>query len=366
MKGLRVAFIIRSTYESVRGGDTIQAVFTAGELKKLGIQVDIFRACDPVDYRRYDLMHLFNLSRPADHLRHITRSRLPYVVSTIYVDYSGFDTHARNAMSRQLFRMAGRNRSEYVKTCYRMFRGQDRLVSRSYLKGHRRAMLKILTGAKMLLPNSYSEYSRLVREFGCDDVQPPYRIIPNGIDPFLFKLPGRNDRRGDLVICVGQIYGLKNQHQLIEATRKLGVRLLIIGNPPPNHGGYMAYCRRIAHPHVQFPGYLPQRQLVLHYARSKVHALPSWFETTGLSSLEAGAMGCNLVVGRGGDTGDYFTNHASFCDADNPEDLEKALCRELNRENSLDFREHILANYTWEKAAAKTRDAYLNILERGT
>ena len=160
MKGLRVAFIVRSTFEIVRGGDTIQALCTAAELRKLGVQVDIFGASERIDYRKYDLLHLFNLSRPADHLEHIGHSCLPYVVSTIFVDYSGFDTHSRNAFSRQLFRMAGRHRAEYFKTCYRVFRGQDRLVSRSYLKGHRRAMMKILSGAKMLLPNSFSEIGR--------------------------------------------------------------------------------------------------------------------------------------------------------------------------------------------------------------
>jgi hypothetical protein len=64
-----------------------------------------------------------------------------------------------------------------------------------------------------------------------------------------------------------------------------------------------------------------------------VHALPSWFETTGLTSLEAGAMGCNLVVGMGGDTHDYFQDLAWYCEVETRKALRKPLKRALNQQN---------------------------------
>jgi glycosyltransferase involved in cell wall biosynthesis len=90
--------------------------------------------------------------------------------------------------------------------------------------------------------------------------------------------------------------------------------------------------------------------------------LPSWFETTGLASLEAGVMGCNLVVGRGGDTADYFRQHAWYCDADDLSSLETALAHALEHDSRPDLRELILAEYTWPKAAEKTRQAYMDAL----
>jgi glycosyltransferase involved in cell wall biosynthesis len=354
----RVAFIVRSTFDTIPGGDTIQASCTARELRKLGVAVDIIRAPETPDYRKYDLLHLFNLCRPADHLFHIAGSGLPYVVSTIYLDYSRYDTLGRSTPMRHLFRFAGKYHSEYLKTCFRVIHGQERLASRSYLKGHRRAILKILSGAGMLLPNSLSEFTRISSDFQLPN---DYRVIPNGIDPGIFHIMKKISRSDDTVLCVGQIYSLKNQHLLIEATRRLGVKLVIIGKSPPNHHGYLDYCKKIAHRHVEFHDFMPQEQLAVHYAKARVHALPSWFETTGLSSLEAGAMGCNLVVGTGGDTQAYFHDHASFCDAQEPQSLQTALETELNRQNTSDFRDLILNHYTWQNAAVKTLAAYQTV-----
>jgi glycosyltransferase involved in cell wall biosynthesis len=357
---INVVFIVRSTFDSVRGGDTQQVLCTARELKNLGVAVEIKKASETINYSRYDLMHLFNLIRPADHLIHMARAGLPYVLSTVYLDYSLFDTLGRGQLARSLFRLTGKHHAEYLKNCYRIIKKQDKLVSPAYLLGHHRAVRKVLEGARMLLPNSRSEYNRLSADF---DVQNEFRIIPNGIDTQIFKVLPEIERVENQVLCVGQIYGLKNQHLLIEATRHMDVKLIIIGKPPPNHQGYFKYCKKIAHRNVAFHGFMPQEELVRFYAGSKVHALPSWFETTGLSSLEAGAMGCNLVVGTGGDTLDYFRDHASFCNAQDQRGIEKALATELQKKNSPDFRNYILSHYTWEQAAMETRDAYLTALE---
>jgi glycosyltransferase involved in cell wall biosynthesis len=356
---LKVVFIVRTSFDAVQGGDTRQLLCTARELRNLGVEVDIKKASDTIDYHRYDLMHLFNLIRPADHLVHIARAGLPYVLSTIYLDYSRFDTLGRGQPARLLFRVTGKHQAEYLKTCYRAVKRQDKLVSPAYLLGHKAAVRKVLAGAQLLLPNSQSEYNRLFADFG---IEKEFRVIPNGIDTSVFTTLPDIERDLNQVLCVGQIYGLKNQHRLIEATRKLDVKLIIIGKPPPNHHGYFEYCKRIAHHHVEFHDFMPQEQLVKFYASSKVHALPSWFETTGLSSLEGGAMGCNLVVGTGGDTHDYFQHHASFCDARDQRGIEQALETELSRKNSTGFRNYILTHYTWEQAAIETHKAYLRAI----
>lgn len=357
---LKVLFIVRSTFDSIRGGDSQQVLCTARELRNRGVEVDIKKASETIQYERYDLMHLFNLIRPADHLNHVAKAKIPYLISTIYLDYAPFDTQERNQPARFLFHIAGKHNAEYLKNCYRILRKQDRLVSPGYLLGHRRAMRTLVEGAVMLLPNSQSELNRLKADL---EIQKEYRIIPNGIDTQIFKELPNVQRIENQVVCVGQVYGLKNQHRLIEATRNLDVKLVIIGKPPPNHRSYFEYCQKIAHTNVEFQPFMPQEELVRFYAASKVHALPSWFETTGLSSLEAGAMGCNLVVGKGGDTWDYFRDHASFCDANNLEEIKSALNYELNRPNSFNFRNYILEHFTWEHAARETHYAYLKVME---
>jgi len=356
---LKIAFIVRSTLFEVVGGDNLQAVNTATELRKLGVQVDIKKANENIDYAKYDLLHLFNIIRPADHLKHIKRAGKPVVLSTIYLDYSEFDQEGRVGIQRRILRLFGKNGAEYLKNNLRFIKRQDKLVSPEYLLSHKRAVGKILSQVDLLLPNSVSEFQRLTQDYHVDV---PYHVVPNGINISLFSQIPHVKREEDRVLCVGQIYGLKNQHRLIEASQVLGTKLTIIGKPPPNHLKYYDFCRSMSGSSVEFVDFIPQEDLLKYYARSKVHALPSWFETTGLSSLEAGAMGCNLVVGSGGDTREYFKSKASFCNASDTQSIIKALEFELNKANEFTFREYVLANYSWKRAAEETLVAYKKVL----
>jgi len=356
---MKVALIARSSLFDVKGGDSIQLEKTARGLKALGIETSIYKASDQIEYNNYDLLHFFNIIRPADHLKHIHRSRKPYLVSTIYLDYSDFDSYGRSPRYRTLFRLLGKYRSEYVKNLYRYITRQDLLVSSSYLQGHKRSMKKVLQGASMLLPNSMSEYERLHTDLR---VQQSFHIVTNGIDPQIFGSDLPDIEREKKVICVAQVYGMKNQHMLIEACRELAYPLDIIGRPPPNHRSYYNYCRRIADDSVRFIDFIPQQDLVKHYASATVHALPSWFETTGLTSLEAAAMGCKLVVGSGGDTHDYFGNHAWYCTSYSPESIREALKNAMNSQADNSLREKVLSEHTWEIAARETLAAYKKVL----
>lgn len=356
---MRVALISRSSLFKVKGGDTTQMVKTSEELNKLGIKTEIKIASEKINYADYDLLHFFNLIRPADHLYHIRKSRKPYVLSSIYLDYTEFDRIGRTFFQKNLFRTLGKHNSEYLKNLYRYYHRQDILVTRSYLLGHFKAMKKVVIGASLVLPNSESEYQRLSVDLG---LKKDYQVVPNGIDEQLFGHIPKNITRQEKVICVGQIYGMKNQHKLIQACKTLNVKLELIGKPPPNHLKYYNYCKKLSDDRISFIDFMPQTELLKFYAEAKVHALPSWFETTGLSSLEAGAMGCNLVTGTGGDTREYFKNFASFCNAIDQKSIEFAIEDALNKPSSNELREMILRNYTWKKAAEATLNAYKNVL----
>jgi glycosyltransferase involved in cell wall biosynthesis len=357
---MKVALIARSSLFTVSGGDTTQLLKTGAGLQKLGVEVEIFKASESINYAEFDLLHFFNLIRPADHLYHILKSKKPYVISTIYLDYSAFDHAGRGLLSRNLLKILGKHGSEYLKNIYRFAKKQDKLVSWEYLLGHKRAMKKVLAGAGLLLPNSRSEYQRMSHDL---KISAPYLVVPNGIDPEIFNKIPKEIQREQKVLCVAQIYGMKNQHSLIQVCNELDLPLEIIGKAPPNHLKYAEYCRAIAGNKVSFFDHMPQQELIKHYAGAKVHALPSWFETTGLSSLEAGVMGCNLVVGEGGDTKDYFDNLASFCKADDLASLKNAVIEALESPINPEIRSTILENYTWQKAAEVTFKAYQKVLK---
>jgi len=357
---MRVALIARSTLKTVQGGDTIQVLKTADELKKLGVTADVFLASDTIPYEQYDLLHFFNIIRPADHLYHIHKSRKPYVVSTIYLDYSVFDRFGRGNIHRILFNILGKPGSEYLKNMYRFMRRQDSMISKQYVWGHMRAMKNVLKGAALILPNSQSEFQRLAKDTGFSGA---YHIVPNGIDAKNFSVIPDDIFREDKVLCVAQIYGMKNQLSLIQACKNLKIPLDIIGTAPPNHQKYYRLCEELSDKNVRFIDFMHQTELIKYYAASRVHALPSWFETTGLSSLEAAALGCNLVVGTGGDTRDYFKDMAWYCQADDLASIESALSNAMDQKNDGTLRDFILTHYTWARAAEETLSAYNKALD---
>ena len=130
---MKVLIIVRSTLFTARGGDTIQVEETANELRKIGVEVDIKKTNESINYSSYDLLHFFNIIRPSDILVHIERSKKPFVVSTILIDYSGYDKQQRSGMARKLFKLLPAGGIEYLKTLYRCLMGKDQLVSVSYL-----------------------------------------------------------------------------------------------------------------------------------------------------------------------------------------------------------------------------------------
>ena len=205
---MKVAFITRSTLTTVPGGDTVQIMQTARALIELGINVDIKTTDEIINYQNYDLLHFFNIIRPADILCHVKKANKPYVISTILVDYSAYDKYHRKGLGR-LFSYLSADSIEYVKTIARWLLGKDGLSSYDYLwKGQRSSIIELLKGTSMILPNSTSEYERIQTRY---NHTPNYTVVTNGIDPTLFDYIPIKPKNKNLVICIARIEGIKNQ-----------------------------------------------------------------------------------------------------------------------------------------------------------
>jgi glycosyltransferase involved in cell wall biosynthesis len=358
---MKVVFIARATLYTARGGDTLQVTETARYLQRMGIDVDIRLTHEPIDYTKYDLLHFFNIIRPADILCHVRDSGKPFVVSTLLIDYSGYDQHHRKGIYGFLGRLLPSGALEYWKTLARYLMGKDKLMTKTYLlKGQQQSVREILKGASLLFSNSTLESRQLQRQY---QVTAANCIpIPNGLDTELFSFNEQQPKDGQLVLCVARIEGIKNQINLIRALNNTRYKLLIIGDYAPNQLSYYRECRKIAASNIQFIEYLPQQDLVQYYQKAKVHILPSWFETCGLSSLEAGAMGCNIVITDKGYTREYYEDYAFYCDPGNPSSILMAVDTAANSGLRPALRKKILENYTWNQAATGIARGYVEIL----
>ena len=359
---MKVVFIVRSTLFSAIGGDTFQVQQTAKHLELTGVAVDIKLTHETIDYHQYDLLHFFNITRPADILYHINRSNKPFLLSPILIDYSEYDKYRRSGIAGVLFRFLSPDSIEYLKTISRWLLGRDKLVSKVYLwKGHRKSILEILSKASIILPNTLREYEQLLSIY---KISPEYCIVPNGVDPVLFPANRPVKKDPQLVVCAARIEGIKNQQNLIKALNNTDYKLMIIGSPAGNQSEYYKNCRKIAADNISFIDQLPQEELMHYYQKAKVHILPSWFETCGLSSLEAGVSGCNIVVTEKGFTREYYEDFAFYCDPGSPTSIFEAVKKAIDSDYPKQFREVLLDRYTWSHAAEQTRFAYEKALQK--
>ncbi len=357
---MKIAFITRSTLNKVPGGDTEQVLQTMRFLQHMGVGVDLYLTTEKIDYNQYDLIHAFNITRPADILYHINKSPVPVVVSTILVDYNEFDTHHRNGLPGLVLRLFPAGTNEYIKTVARWVLQKDSLRSKSFLwKGQDKSIREIIHKAGWLLPNSNAEYKELELRYG---IRKAYSIIPNGVDDDLYTMSEKFEKNKKLVLSAARIEGRKNQLNLIRAMNNTEYTLLLTGLPAPNQRKYYEACKKEAARNIIFCGRVPINTLISYYGRAGVHALPSWHETCGLSSLEAAAMGCNVVITDKGFTREYFGDEAFYCDPGNPASIYHAVVQAAGSAPPRKLQEKVLQHYTWQQAATTTLQAYKNIL----
>ena len=150
----------------------------------------------------------------------------------------------------------------------------------------------------------------------------------------------------DFILCAASLRPRKNQLRLVRAVRDLP--LVLVGEHPGQYPQpYIEECKREAGSNAIFLDAMNQTELVSAYAAAKVHVLASYYETPGLSNLEAAIAGCNIVTTTGGCTKEYFGDLAWYCDHGDTQSIRKAV------------RGAYEAPYRNELAAAHSKSVYL-------
>ncbi|MBA2517590.1 MAG: glycosyltransferase family 4 protein [Solirubrobacterales bacterium] len=186
----------------------------------------------------------------------------------------------------------------------------------------------------------------------------PSHVVPNAVD-HAFYTPGDGPRAG--VFCAARIEPHKNQLELIRALEPTRLELTLAGSVHPHHADYYEACRRAAGPRVRFVEHTTGEALRELYRAARVHVLPSRFETTGLSSLEAALCGCSVVTTERGYAREYLRTHAYYCDPNDRASIRGAVVAAYDRPRR-GLPERILANYTWAHTARATVGAYQRVL----
>lgn len=366
-KGRRVATtrrVLMVTHQQALhmfGGGETQLLETLVALQPHGVQADISLSLR-LDAASYDTIHVFSLfhGEKLDKLQTLSQT---CVVSTIFWDYG--ELMQASAVTRAIFSQPDAAAVQRALDAWQQGTLQlsglsaDALQESPQLRRQQRAVLDL---GRVLLPNGQREAEMVRRVFG--ETGAPIRVIPNAVRADRFMHGDASLCRaqwGDrpFVLCSARLEPNKNQMMLIWALRGTGLRLVLAGKQ--RDAQYLALCRRWAGEDVIFAGELSPAMLASAYAAARVHALPSWSETPGLSNLEAGLAGCALVVGNRGTEYEYLGDHAHVSDPGDWASIRDAVLaawEDVAVDRQEARRHHILTQFAWPRTAALTAEAY--------
>jgi alpha-1,6-mannosyltransferase len=201
--------------------------------------------------------------------------------------------------------------------------------------------------------------------------------VPFGVDP-LFLQVGRRRRTSVLrktgprrLLYVGRLQADKGVDVLLEAVpellRRPDVSLTIAGTGP-----YAPAVTRLAHPRVQYLGYIVSRETLSEvYAQHDVLIAPGRYETFGLTVLEGLAAGLTVVGPDAGGTGELMGQLESPCFFDSKSGASLVLAVERALDGDLNGRTieavELAERYgSWNDAVAREVDRYCEFLSRST
>lgn len=330
---MKVLFQTRPDFKQNPAGDTVQMLETGRALARLGVEVSLSTDANAL-LADYDLIHIFNMTRIKEsyyYFLNAQKQKKRVVISPIYWNPERF-----------------------------LQRKEAKASDLSAWKFTQPMRFRLAKECDLLLPNSLIEAEKLREDF---NPVSSCQVVPNGFPEQFISAKSLAFRERfssvpeKFVLSVARISPRKNQHWLARACKDLNLPLVLAG--PVNDRNYGNLVRSFSN--VIYVGILQGELLASAYAASTVHALPSWFETPGLSSLEAAASGTVVISTDQGSPREYFLDHALYINPSEEESLHRAL------EQSLTFSpqpltKHVRENYTWTKVGQATLTAYKKVL----
>jgi glycosyltransferase involved in cell wall biosynthesis len=211
-----------------------------------------------------------------------------------------------------------------------------------------RAIPRVLRAARRVI--AVSEFTR--RELG-DVLRVPderIRVIPNAVDgTFTARGPAAE---GDYVLAVGTLEPRKNLLRLVEAARRVGVELRVVGER--GWGGV-----DVGGDGVRWLGRVPDEELARLYRGARCVAYPSVYEGFGIPVLEAMACGAAVVTSRGGATEEVADGAAVLVDPLDPSEIAAGIERAAADREALGRRGIERARaFSWRDVAGATVAVY--------
>jgi glycosyltransferase involved in cell wall biosynthesis len=226
---------------------------------------------------------------------------------------------------------------------------------------------QMLKEADAIIVESKKEAKFISKNYGVSEKR--IHTIPNGVDANIGtasknEFSKRTGIYGKYVLQVGRFDQNKNQLNVIKAMAGSDIPVVFIGGADSGDSKYYDECRRNATSNMHFIGWVDHNDPLLSSAYQNAHVviLPSFKETFGISLIEGGAAGGNLIASK--DLPIFEWDISDICKAVNPSDVDDirnsiidAYIKPLNPLTSIKVRN----KFSWDSIVAQHIDIYKRV-----
>ena len=362
---MKVLMQIRPDTDKYPGGDFIQLLKTKEYLEQAGIEADISHS-PKAHLKHYDIVHLFNVTRITDtclFFDNAQKQGKKIVISPIYHSLKDMEN-----FYRFYYKFPFLNIVLYLslKEIFYPLRARSPFSLKSIFT-YKNVVKNVLGKSHLLLPNSHMERWCIENELHVDN---RCCIIPNAAELGTKRV--NQERKEDMIVCVGRIEPRKNQNYVIKAFEKglknfpPHIELIFIGALNKSHKSYceefVNHIARISE-RVKYLGPQSHDKVLHFFKKARLSVLASFFETTGLVGLEALSCGTNVVITERGYTGEYFGHNAVYCNPYSVDSISEAMVRAFYEHVKTEEIEDLISKCSWKNAAALTEKAYKEVMD---
>lgn len=332
---MKIAYIMYpgACYLGAGDGQKMQAEIWLKELERKGHQVDRINSWGHYDWKSYDVIHVFGFGLWNYDMIHWGSGINPNFVFSPIIDTN---------IPMWKYRLA-----TYV-GCSKL-----RLYTQNY------ALRQLKPDIKIFFARSEYEANYLRHGYGIEENK--IAIVPlsyreTNYDPTVKKEP--------FCLFAGTMtQPRKNVPRLIEAAKKYGFPLKLVGNTGNTESEAQLRALVDNAPDIEILGFVSDDELSSLYNRAKVFALPSINEGVGLVALEAAICGCNIVITNLGGPKEYYEKGtAELVNPYDINDIGKAVLRALDNTTAQPkLRNTLIKKYNVSTCVDKLIDYYQQI-----
>ena len=304
---MKIAYIMYpgACYMGAGDGSKMQAEIWAKELERKGHTVDRINPWEHYDWKNYDVVHVFGFGLWNYDIIHWGSS-----INQNFVFSPIIDTNTP-MWKYKLATHFG---------CKKL-----RLFSQNY------ALRQLKQDIKLYFARTEYEADYLRKGYGISEdkiaiVPLSYREI--NYNPSIEKEP--------FCLFTGTMtQPRKNVPRLIEAAKKYGFNLKLVGNKGNAESEARLRAQIGDANNIEILGFVSDEELYSLYNRAKVFALPSINEGVGLAALEAAICGCNIVITNLGGPKEYYEEgSAELVNPYDVDDIGQAVLRALENDQA--------------------------------